>query len=87
MVISAVYIVIALMGLGILAMAVFGIRSIMFGKINLMSMAMFAVPVLLLLILGLVMETWAQAGIWTIALTLVGCLLALLVTGIKGLFS
>ncbi len=87
MVSIAVYIVLALMGLGLLAMVVFGVRSVMFGKISMGSMAIFAVPVLVLLILGIAMDTWAQAGIWTIVLTLAAALVALLVTGIKGLFS
>ena len=87
MVILAVYIVITLMGLGLLAMVLFGVRSVMFGKVNLVSMAIFAVPVLLLLILRLMVDTWAQAGIWTILLTLGAALIALLVTGVKGLLT
>lgn len=87
MVIFAIYIVLGLMGLGLLAMLAFGIRSAISGKVNLMTMGIIAMPIVLLLVLGLVMPTWAQAGIYTIAITLAGALLALLVTGVRGLFS
>ncbi len=87
MVIFAIYIVLGLMGLGLLAMVAFGIRSAASGKVNVMTMGIVALPMVLLLILGFVMPTWAQAGIYTIAITLVGALLALLVTGLRGLFS
>ncbi len=87
MVILAIYIVLGLMGLGLLAMVAFGLRSVASGKVNVMTMGIVVLPMVLLLILGLVMPTWAQAGIYTIAITLAGALLALLVTGLRGLFS
>ena len=87
MVILSIYLVLGLMGLGLLAMLVFGIRSAISGKVNVMTMGIVALPFILLLILGLVMPTWAQAGIFTIIITLAGALVALLVTGVRGLFS
>lgn len=87
MVILAIYIVLGLMGLGLLAMVAFGLRSVASGKVNVITMGIVVLPMVLLLILGLIMPTWAQAGIYTIAITLAGALLALLVTGLRGLFS
>lgn len=86
-IVIAVYIVVALLGLTLLAMIIFGARSVAFGKINPLTMAINCIPIVLLVILGFVMGDWALAGIWTIAITLGLALLALLVTGIKGLFS
>ncbi len=87
MVVVAIYIVLALIGIGLLAMVAFGVRSVAYGKINVVSMGIVVVPLMLLLVLGLVMPSWAEAGIWTIVATLISALVALLVTGIKGLFS
>ena len=87
MVVVAIYIVLALIGIGLLAMVAFGVRSVAYGKINAVSMGIVVVPLMLLLVLGLVMPSWAEAGIWTIVATLISALAALLVTGIKGLFS
>ena len=83
----ALYLVLGLLGLGLLAMLVFGVRSLTFGKVDPMTMIFMAVPLLLLVVLGLVMPSWAEAGIMTIMITLGLALLALLYTGVKGLFS
>jgi hypothetical protein len=83
----AIYIVLGLIGLGLLVMLLFGIRSVAFGKINPLTMAIVCVPLVILVIFGFVMNTWAEAGIMTIIVTLGLALLALLVTGIKGLFT
>lgn len=83
----AIYIVFALLGLGLLGMVTFGIRSITFGKVNLSTMGFVCAPFLLLLILGFAMSSWAEAGIMTIAITLLGALVALFYTGLRGLFS
>ncbi len=82
----AIYIVFALLGLGLLAMVVFGIRSLTHGKVDPMTISIMAVPVVILVILGLVMPSWAEAGITTILVTMCLALLALLYTGAKGLF-
>ena len=83
----ALYIVIGLLGLGLLAMVAFGVRSLTYGKIDTMTMIFMAVPIVILLLLGLIMPSWAEAGIMTILITLGLALLALLYTGAKGLFS
>ena len=86
-VIIAIWIVLALMGLGLLAMLAFGVRSLFFGKVNPMTVGFMCIPLVLLVVLGFVMPSWAEAGILTIVITLGIALLALLSTGIKGLFS
>lgn len=82
-----IYVVIALSGLGLLVMLLFGLRSLAFGKVNPISLVIVAIPILLLVILGFVLGDWAQAGIMTILIMLALSVLALLLTGIKGLFT
>ncbi len=83
----ALYVVFALMGLGLLVMLASGVRSLMFGKIKMLSIGLAAVPLLLFVILGLALPTWTDAGIMTILLSLGLTLVALLVSGIKNLIS
>ena len=83
----ALYIVFALIGLGLLVMLASGIRSLMFGKVKMLSLAFVAVPPVLFLILGLALPTWTDAGIMTIIISLALTLLALLVSGVKNLVS
>lgn len=86
-VIIAFYLVAGLIGLGLLAMLVFGVRSLAYGKINPLSMAIVCTPIVLLLVLGFVMGDWSRAGLLTIAIMLVLALVSLLLTGLKGLFT
>ena len=83
----ALYVVFALMGLGLLVMVASGVRSLMFGKIKMLSVGIAAVPLLLFVVLGLALPTWTDAGIMTIILSLVLTLVALLVSGIKNIIS
>ncbi len=83
----ALYVVFALMGLGLLVMLASGVRSLMFGKIKMLSIGLAAVPLLLFVVLGLALPTWTDAGIMTIVLSLGLTLVALLVSGIKNLIS
>lgn len=83
----AVYIVLILIGLGLLSMLVFGIRSAAYGKINPITLVIIVLPIILLGVLGLVMDDWSLAGIWTFIIMLIAATVALLVTGLKGLFN
>lgn len=83
----ALYVVFALMGLGLLVMVASGVRSLMFGKIRLLSVGIAAVPLLLFVILALALPTLTDAGIMTIILSLGLTLVALLVSGIKNIIS
>lgn len=82
-----IYLVFALAGLGLLGILVFGVRSIVFGKISPIAIAILALPVVLLVILGLVLGEWDYAAILTVFITLGLALVALLLTGIKGMFT
>lgn len=83
----ALYVVFALMGLGLLVMLASGVRSLMFGKVKMLSIGLAAVPLVLFVVLGLALPTWTDAGIMTIMLSLGLTLVALLVSGIKNLIS
>ena len=83
----ALYIVLGLIGLGLVAMLASGVRSLMFGKVSLMAMGIMAVPLVLLLVLGLSMGNWAEAGIMTIVISVGLTMLALVASGVKSIFS
>ncbi len=87
MIVIAMWIVGILVGLGLLAMVVFGIRSLTYGKVSLISLVIVALPVVLLLLLGFIMGDWTLAAIYTFLIMLALAMLSLLVTGVKGLFS
>lgn len=83
----AIYIVMGLIGLGLVAMLASGVRSLMFGKVSLMAMGIMAVPLLILVVLGFAMDSWAEAGIMTIMISVGLTMLGLVASGIKGIFS
>lgn len=83
----AIYAAIIIMGLALLGLVLFGVRSILHGKINLLTGLIVLVPALLLVILGFVTGDWAVAGIWTMAIMFVLAALALFLSGLRGLFS
>jgi len=82
-----VWISLILSGLGILAIALFGLKSLANGKINTVTVIIVSVPVALFVILGLVLDTWALAGIWTSLLTLVLASVSLLISGARGIIN
>lgn len=83
----AVWAALIIMGLGILGMLLFGIRSIVHGKINLVTGSIILIPVVVLAVLGVVLGDWAVAGIWTIVIMFALAVIGLLLSGIRGLFS
>lgn len=83
----AVWLVLAVTGLSILAIAAFSIRSLAQGKVNPTTMVLTSVPILLFLILGLVMDSWAEGAVVAFLISLVLTSLALLMSGLRGLFS
>ena len=86
-VVISIYIVGALVGLGLLSMLLFGVRSLAFGKVSIFTLVILCVPIVLLVVLGLVIEDWSRAGIFTIGIMLALGVLSLLLTGVKGLFT
>lgn len=83
----AVWAAIIIMGLALIGLVLFGVRSIIHGKINLMTGAIILIPAVLLVILGFITGDWASAGIWTMAIMFVLAALALFLSGLRGLFS
>ncbi len=80
-------IVLALVGVSLLAMVLFGIRSVMNGKVKPMSMAAVAVPLVLLGVLGMVMQDWPTAAIYTLLIMLALTSLSMLLASLKGLIG
>ena len=80
----AVWAAIILVGLGIVAMVGFGLRSLAYGKISWMSILIVVIPIILLVVLGLAMETWAEAAIMTTLIMLGLGVIGLLISGFRG---
>lgn len=83
----AVPLVLGVISLTLLVMLIFGVRSLSHGKISPMTMGAIAIPLVLLAVLGFVTGDWPRAGVLTILITLVGTLVSMMLSSIKGLFS
>ena len=83
----AIWAVVILVALGIIAIVIFGLRGLTYGKAEPLSIAIVAIPIAVLVVLGLVMGDWAEAGIWTVVIMIAVASLALLLSGTRGLFS
>jgi hypothetical protein len=79
----ALWAAIALAGLTILVMAVSGLRSVWYGKVQPLTIGLVALPGVLVLLLGVAMETWVQAGIYTLVTMFVLLVLAMAATGLR----
>jgi len=82
----AIWAAIALAGLSILGMGIFGLRSLVYGKVEPLSVVIIAIPGILIAVLGFTMQTWVQAGIYTLVAMFGLALLGLLLTGVRKLF-
>ncbi|WP_208425130.1 MULTISPECIES: hypothetical protein [Salinibacter] len=82
----AIWAAIALAGLSLLGMGIFGLRSLVYGKVQPLSIAIIAIPGVLLAVLGATMATWVQAGIYTLVVMFGLAALSLLLTGLRKLF-
>lgn len=81
----AIYSVLVLAGLGILGIALFGLRNLMYGKVEPLSIVLIAIPALAFIVLGFAVGAWAQAGIMTVIGLFGISLLGLVYTGITNL--
>ena len=79
----ALWAAIGLAGLSILVMGITGLRSVWYGKVHSLTIGVIAIPGVLVLVLGGVMETWVQAGIYTLAIMFGLLILAMLLTGLR----
>ncbi len=79
--------VVILIVVAILVVALFGLRSLMYGKVSLLSVVIILVPVLLMGLLGLMMGSWVEAGVWATVISLGLAAVALLIAGVRSLLS
>ncbi|NBB72747.1 MAG: hypothetical protein GVY35_03595 [Bacteroidetes bacterium] len=83
----AIWAALILAGLGVLSMGVFSLRNLAYGKVEPLSIAILIIPGVILGILGVVMDTWAQAAMTTLLVMFGLTLLGLLASGIRSLFT
>ena len=81
----ALWAAIGLAGLSILVMGITGLRSVWYGKVKPLTIGLIAVPGIIVLVLAGVMETWVQAGIYTLVTMFALLILAMLLTGLRQL--
>ena len=81
-----IWAVIGLVGLGILTIVVFGIRSLVFGKIDKLTIIFVSLPIVMLAILGFAMGDWTRAAMFTLFIMIGLAIVAMLVTSVKGVF-
>ena len=79
----ALWAAIGLAGLSILVMGLSGLRSVWYGKVKLLTIAVISLPGIVVLVLGFTMETWVQAGIYTLVIMFGLLLLGILGTGLR----
>ena len=82
----AIYLVIGLVAVSMLCILLFGIRAVAFGKVEPMKMIFLGFPFVLFAILGIVMPTWAEAGVYTLVVMIALAIGAMLFTSVKGVF-
>jgi len=79
----AIWASIGLAALSALVMGLSGLRSVWYGKVQPLTIALVAIPGVIAVVLGFVLETWVQAGIYTLV-ALFGLLtLAIVLTGLR----
>lgn len=82
----AIWTALILAGLGILSMGLFSLRNLTYGKVEPLSVAILVVPAIILGVLGLMMDSWAQAAMTTLVIMFGLTLLGLLISGIRSIF-
>jgi len=76
-----------LAGLGIASIALFGLRSLTFGKVNPVSAVILLIPVVLIVVFYFVIGHWVTAAVWTLFVMFGLALLSLVLSGVRGLFT
>ena len=74
-------------GLSLTMMLAFGLRNVIQGKVDLLSTVILAVPAVGVLVLGMIMDTWADAFIWSVLILLVITALSLLLSSFSAMFG
>lgn len=86
MVVVGLWICISLVIVAILAIAISGVRGLVNGEVNSRQIGTFALPVVLWVIILLISGSWVTAGIATMLIMVALMILAIVLSGIKGLF-
>ncbi len=76
-----------LTGLSLVAVLGYGIRGLAYGKADPTTIALLAIPAVILVVLGLTMDSWAEAAVLTCVITALLTMLALLASSARGLFG
>ncbi|MDQ7040613.1 MAG: hypothetical protein Q9M35_06700 [Rhodothermus sp.] len=76
-----------LLGLGLIAQVIFGLRNLTYGKISPVSMLIVALPLLLMVVLGFSVGSWAQAGVITVLVMFGLTVVSLLLSGLRSMFT
>lgn len=83
----AIYLVLGLVGLGMLAVVGFGLRNLAQGKVNLSTVILSGIPIVLLVILGFALGDWATAAIYTVLIALLMATGSLVLSGLRGIIN
>jgi hypothetical protein len=81
----SIWAAVILAGLGLLGIALFGLRNLAYGKVETLSIGTVVLPALIFVGLGVSTGTWAQAGIVTVIVMFGFALLGLVYSGIQNL--
>jgi hypothetical protein len=87
LVLIGIWITLGLSGLGLISMVGFGIRNMVSGKVNPLSIAVVSVPFLLMVALGFITNDWTRSAIITLIVVAVVAMLGIVVSSFRSLFS
>lgn len=83
----AIWAVLIVTGLSLVAIGIFGVRSLIQGKVEPLTIVLTMIPMLIVVVLGFVMGDWAHAAVLGFLISLVLTSLALLMSGMRSLFG
>lgn len=83
----AIYLVLGIVALGMVAIVAFGLRNVAYGKVNMMTIVLSGIPIVLLVVLGFVLGDWAVAAIYTVLIALVMATGSLMLSGLRGIIN
>lgn len=83
----AIWTVLIVTGASTLLIGIFAIRSLSYGNVNPLTVVLTAIPIVIVIILGLVMDNWVDAAVMGSLIALVLTSIALLLAGFNALFN
>lgn len=83
----AIYLVLGIVALGMVAIVAFGLRNVAYGKVNMMTIVLSGIPIVLLVVLGFVLGDWSVAAIYTVLIALVMATGSLMLSGLRGIIN